>query len=90
MSNKNKNEEKDKKNENKSRLELKREREEALNKKVDEIMKKNFSEYESQEELEKFIEQKSQDMIKGPLDKINKKEKEINKRLNLKEKESWS
>ena len=51
MSNKNKNEEKDKKNENKSRLELKREREEALNKKVDEIMKKNFSEYESQEEL---------------------------------------
>lgn len=86
MLNKNKKEEKEEKN--KSLLERRRERKKALNEKVDAIMKKNFSEYESQDELERFIEKKSSDMIKGSLDKINLKEKEINKKLNLKEKET--
>lgn len=79
-----------KKNKNikKSHLELKKEKEEKYNKKIDEIIKKNFTEYDSQEELEKFIENRSKELIKAPLTKINKKEKELSKKIKLKEKEN--
>ncbi|MCQ2964590.1 MAG: hypothetical protein MJ203_03395 [archaeon] len=51
-------------------------------------MEKNFKDYKSQEELERYIEKRSNDMVKGPLEKINKKEKELSKRIKLKEKEN--
>lgn len=61
---------------------------ENLNKEIDRIMNENFKEYKSKKELESFIEKRYNTIIEQPLNRIHKKEKDLNKKLREKEKEN--
>ncbi len=64
-----------------SKKKSKREQEKELNSKVDEIIEKNFEDFKSQDEIEDFIQNAFNEKTAGFNEKLDLKEKELNKKV---------